>query len=487
MIENEDARPWVLRTDILSIDGMFRSTEHRVADVHGGIWLPDVGISTCIAIVGQQGTGKSVLAMHIATRYLADCHAAFGIGMEMMPRVCYISTNMTFPVANPMVHRFGLDRPNDRHLPFSYDKASRDPEVRLTPEWLRLHKGAEAFEPDVKLGLWQCPADHPKSLARYLLGKSAAGLDQASSALRIDIAFVDLASRTTGDDWGFVHRLLSVLSLPHPEAPRHLVVVDATEGLEPFGGERNAFGEASVRRARVVKLLRQAAGKCHLVLIVEETISDKVLPEESVSDVVLRLRNVDEHGYLRRTLQIEKARGQAIVRGRHPYTFENTGLVAYTAANQPQTEMTQASGSRVFVIHGHDHSNALRLKELLRDRFHVDPVILSDAPGQGRTIIEKFEEEAAGCDFAIALLTPDDQIVTPAGEFTQSRPNVVFELGWFYGRIGRDRVVILMKHGTQIHSDLGGIERYEFVSDVREQAFRIEDELRRVGIVPPRA
>jgi len=140
----------------------------------------------------------------------------------------------------------------------------------------------------------------------------------------------------------------------------------------------------------------------------------------------------------------------------------------------------------VFIIHGHDESNTLRLKELLRDRFQLEPVVLADRSGRGRTIIEKFEQEATGCGFAFALLTPDDQVATRSGEHTQARPNVVFELGWFYGRLGRSRVAILMKKGTSIHSDLAGIERYEFADDVREQAMKVEDELTRAGIIAPR-
>src|SRR4051794_35418424 len=114
-----ESKPWVIRTDIPSIDGMFRINEHTVEDVRGGIGLPNLDTSTSIAVVGPQGTGKSVLALHIAARYLADCHAAFGHDPDKMPRVCYISTDMTYPVAEPMLRRFGLDAPNQRRVPFT--------------------------------------------------------------------------------------------------------------------------------------------------------------------------------------------------------------------------------------------------------------------------------------------------------------------------------------------------------------------------------
>lgn len=149
----------------------------------------------------------------------------------------------------------------------------------------------------------------------------------------------------------------------------------------------------------------------------------------------------------------------------------------------PQPGASDTATRRVFIIHGHDETNTLRLKHLLWQRYGLEPVVLMDQPGQGRTIIEKFEHEAASCSFAFALLTPDDQVLTTSGEQTQARPNVVFELGWFYGRLGRGRVVILLKRGTQIHSDLSGIERYEFGVDVTEQVLKIEEELTRAGLM----
>jgi predicted nucleotide-binding protein len=104
----------------------------------------------------------------------------------------------------------------------------------------------------------------------------------------------------------------------------------------------------------------------------------------------------------------------------------------------------------VFLIHGHDELNLLRLRELLRDRWGLDSVVLKERPGKGRTLTEKFEEEAPAASFAMALLSPDDivQGATAKDPYPQARPNVVFELGWFYGRLGRERVCILIRTGT---------------------------------------
>ncbi len=140
-------------------------------------------------------------------------------------------------------------------------------------------------------------------------------------------------------------------------------------------------------------------------------------------------------------------------------------------------------GNAVFIIHGHDEANLHRLRDLIEKRFKLHPVIMKWEAGKGRVMIEKFEQEAARCKYAFALLTPDDQIVATDGEYTQARPNVVFELGWFYGRLGRTNVAILLKKGTELHSDLDGISQITFVESVEEKFLDIERELQAAGLL----
>lgn len=92
---------------------------------------------------------------------------------------------------------------------------------------------------------------------------------------------------------------------------------------------------------------------------------------------------------------------------------------------------TRKSSSSVFLIHGRDEVNLLRLDRLLRDKYSLNVCVLSDKPAQGRTLIEKFEKEAGDCGYAFCLLTPDDQIGNSTAEYAQGRPNAVFELGCF--------------------------------------------------------
>jgi predicted nucleotide-binding protein len=143
-------------------------------------------------------------------------------------------------------------------------------------------------------------------------------------------------------------------------------------------------------------------------------------------------------------------------------------------------------GSRVFIIHGHDTVNTLRLRTLLKEHYGLAPVILSEQPSKGRSLIEKFKSEARNISYAFALLTSDDFVSNANHLYAQARPNVLFEIGWFYGRLGRDRVTILFEKGTSVPSDLDGILRIQFNESIEENLKEIENELRAAGLLPDR-
>ena len=151
--------------------------------------------------------------------------------------------------------------------------------------------------------------------------------------------------------------------------------------------------------------------------------------------------------------------------------------------SQGEIQVPKPKGNAVFIVHGHDELNLYRLKDLIRERYSLEPIVLANEPGQGRSIIEKFENEAQRASFAFVIFTPDDLITKPDGTYSQARPNVIFELGWFYGRLTRRRVCILFKKGTKLHSDLDGISRIEFSENIAEKVTEIEKELIAGGLL----
>jgi len=142
----------------------------------------------------------------------------------------------------------------------------------------------------------------------------------------------------------------------------------------------------------------------------------------------------------------------------------------------------ETSGEQIFIIHGHDEAKWRELRDLLEDEFKLPVIVLKEEAGVARTIIKKFEDYAMDSCYAFALLTPDDFITKGKGNYLQARPNVLFEMGWFFGRFGPQKLCILKKKGTNIPSDLDGISTIEFQEKVEEQSLAIRKELRQAGL-----
>lgn len=143
------------------------------------------------------------------------------------------------------------------------------------------------------------------------------------------------------------------------------------------------------------------------------------------------------------------------------------------------------NSKKVFIIHGHNEAKRRELETLLKDKFNLIPIVLLEQPDQGLTIIEKFEKYAADCSYAFALFTPDDIVTNGENQYFQARPNVIFELGWFYANLGRSRVCILdqASEKSQIFSDLQGVLRIQFNENISEKYIEIERELKSLGII----
>ena len=115
--------------------------------------------------------------------------------------------------------------------------------------------------------------------------------------------------------------------------------------------------------------------------------------------------------------------------------------------------------NKVFIVHGHD--NALK-QEVARiiEKQGIEAVILSEQVNQGKTIIEKIEENA-DVDAAICLFTGDDYGRAKGTEAEENklraRQNVVFEAGYFMGKLGRKNVIIVADKNLELPSDMQGV------------------------------
>ncbi len=112
-----------------------------------------------------------------------------------------------------------------------------------------------------------------------------------------------------------------------------------------------------------------------------------------------------------------------------------------------------ATSKRVFIVHGQDAEPKESVARFLTS-LGYEPIILHEQANKGRTIIQKFRDEASDVGFAVVLMTPDDKM--PDGA-TRARQNVILELGFFLGALGPDRVAALVKGDIQKPSDFDGV------------------------------
>lgn len=135
----------------------------------------------------------------------------------------------------------------------------------------------------------------------------------------------------------------------------------------------------------------------------------------------------------------------------------------------------------VFVVHGKDQEAFDQLQSLIRDRLGFDrSIVLRDVPGHGRTLIESLESFRHIVDVVFVLLTPDDKFCgsdTNDEVKRRARQNVIFELGLFYGYLGRlsGRVILLHKGPIDLPTDIDGIKYI----DMSKGMIHVETEARR--------
>ena len=142
-----------------------------------------------------------------------------------------------------------------------------------------------------------------------------------------------------------------------------------------------------------------------------------------------------------------------------------------------------AFGSDVFIVHGHDEAAKHTIAGFVR-AFDLNPIILDEKANEGQTIIEKFEAHAGQAGYAIVLLTPDD-VGAPKGEQEQPKPrarqNVILELGYFLGALGRERVCVLHKEKVELPSDIYGI-LYVSMDSNEGWKFKLAREMKHAGL-----
>lgn len=156
-------------------------------------------------------------------------------------------------------------------------------------------------------------------------------------------------------------------------------------------------------------------------------------------------------------------------------------------ADSPATAPNKFS-NKVFIVHGHEIAAKAELEVFLTE-IGLQPIVLHRQPDEGQTIIEKFEKHS-DVGYAFVLLTADEvaYLVKDAGlpegkrpEERRARPNVIFEFGYFVGKLGRSRVCALHSGNVMLPSDLNGLLYKRYEKQIQEVAYEIMKELKAIG------
>lgn len=155
-------------------------------------------------------------------------------------------------------------------------------------------------------------------------------------------------------------------------------------------------------------------------------------------------------------------------------------------APKSQSMDTNSQKKKLFIVHGH---NKLFLEEIknffLKNNYH--PIVLNEKiAGGSYTLIEKLERNSENIGLVVVLFTSDDigKKNTSNEQFSpRARQNVVFEMGYFMGKIGRDNVLVISDDESKAYfSDISGISYIPFENwkirltmELRAKNYIIED------------
>lgn len=165
-----------------------------------------------------------------------------------------------------------------------------------------------------------------------------------------------------------------------------------------------------------------------------------------------------------------------------------SSVVQNSSAVQKEELPSQPRTKKVFVVHGRDEVAKTSLEVFLHE-IGLEPVVLHRQADEGMTIIEKFEKHSE-VGYAFILLTPDEIAYLSTEEEKpdtdrqkefRTRPNVIFEFGYFVGKLGRSRVCCLYTGNVSLPSDVSGMIYKRYEKSIEEVAYGVIKDLKASG------
>jgi predicted nucleotide-binding protein len=182
-----------------------------------------------------------------------------------------------------------------------------------------------------------------------------------------------------------------------------------------------------------------------------------------------------------------KSTGTIQLQGKATARIALEKAVQGSAATEPAAAPPAKPARQIFIVHGHD-TEARDQLELVLHRLGLEPFVLMNSSGEGKTIIEALEGKIGRdyfSDFGIVLMTPDDMGYAKKDGAEKAEPrarqNVVLETGMLLSSLTRGRMAIVIKGHIEIPSDLQGIIRFGYNDHVKEIVPKLCQRLKEAG------
>lgn len=155
-----------------------------------------------------------------------------------------------------------------------------------------------------------------------------------------------------------------------------------------------------------------------------------------------------------------------------------------TAAEDVPPPTTIEKAPTIFVVHGRDDGSKQAVVTFLQD-CGLHPTVLNEQANRGRTILQKLEDYG-DVRHAVVILAADDEgrLCRPGESYcARARQNVIYEMGYFAGRLLMKNTSVLVTGEVEIPSDVKGLG-YITMDDAGKWKDGLANELRAAGLLP---
>jgi len=153
-----------------------------------------------------------------------------------------------------------------------------------------------------------------------------------------------------------------------------------------------------------------------------------------------------------------------------------------------KTKNKEENFDKIFIVHGHNETMKQSIARLI-EKQKIESVILHEKPNKGKTIIEKFELNA-DVGSAVVIFSGDDygyeKNIDKDKAILRPRQNVIFEMGYFIGKLGREKVICIFEENIDIDVlsdykgiiyipyDTKGVWKYSLGKELKEIGFNFD-------------